>query len=152
MSWKCPEICFSKNSGHPTSIEWVCGKIKVSHMDSRNSTLFCMFVLYSWKNKPDKSDFVGIILGNWSKAYYCLLYVLLVSKLEAYDISRKDLIGPYSFLLSKSKILHKFSSQLLVQSQEDYFEFKNISNNLRNGPVFSLPQAIFNNYGKTGII
>ena len=121
-------------------------------MDSRNSTLFCMFVLYSWKNKPDKSDFVGIILGNWSKAYYCLLYVLLVSKLEAYNSSRKDLIGPYSFLLSKSNILHKFSGQLLVQSQEDYFEFKNISNNLRNGPVFSLPQVIFNNYGKTGII
>ena len=121
-------------------------------MDSRNSTLFCMFVLYSWKNKPDKSDFVGIILVNWSKAYYCLLYVLLVSKLEAYNSSRKDLIGPYSFLLSKSNILHKFSGQLLVQSQEDYFEFKNISNNLRNGPVFSLPQAIFNNYGKIGII
>ena len=110
-----------------------------------------MFVLYSWKNKPDKSDFAGIILVNWSKAYYCLLYVLLVSKLEAYN-SRKDLIGPYSFLLSKSNILHKFSSQLLVQSQEDYFEFKNISDNLLNGPVFSLPQAIFNNYGKTGII
>ena len=46
------------------------------------------------------------------------VYILLAGKSEAYDISRKYLIVPYSYLISKSNnILQKFTSPLLVQSQ-----------------------------------
>lgn len=107
------------------------------------------FVLYSWQNEPDKSDFVGIILMNWSKAYACLLHVLLAGKSEAYDISRKHLIVPYSYLISKRNIRQEFTSQLLFEFQilrKIILNLKNISNNLRNGWVLTLSLAISNNY------
>ena len=48
-------------------------------------------LLHSWQDELDNSGFIGTILMDLSKAYDCLPHDLIISKFEAYGLSKNSL-------------------------------------------------------------
>ena len=64
-------------------------------------------MIHSWQNSLDKSEVVGTVLMDLSKAYDCLPHDLLIAKLAAYglDINSLNLLFDYLINLRKMIVL-----------------------------------------------
>ena len=69
-----------------------------------HSTQHVLFkLLQRWQEELDKSDFIGTILMDLSKAYDCLPRGLLVAKFEAYGIDKTGLNLIHNYLLNREQ-------------------------------------------------
>ena len=68
------------------------------------STQHALFkLLQAWQEELDKSDFVGTILMDLSKAYDCFPHDLLVAKFEAYGIGKTGLNLIHNYLSNRKQ-------------------------------------------------
>ena len=64
----------------------------------------CSFQTFkAWQEELDKSDFVGRILMDLSKAYDCLPHDLLVVKFEAYGIDKTSLSLTHDYISNRKQ-------------------------------------------------
>lgn len=59
-------------------------------------TLFRL--LQSWQNELEKSGSIGTILMQISKASDCLSHDLLITKLEIYDVEKRNILNTNQYI------------------------------------------------------
>ena len=74
------------------------------HFWKAHSTQHALFkLLQAWQEELDQSGYVGTILMDLSKAYYCLPHDLLAGKSEPYSIGKNDLYLIHNYLSNRKQ-------------------------------------------------
>ena len=76
-----------------------------------HSTQHALFkLLHKWQKELDSSGFIGTILMDLSKAYDCLPHDLIITKFEAYGLSKNSLKLLLDYLDGRKQRVKKGSS------------------------------------------